>query len=164
MHNEPTTIERHFRRPLPGRRDLVAALFRQRRVILASFAVAIAVVLLSGMWIPKYTAHMKILVRRQRNDAPVSTYSTEPNQFSDQVSEEDLNTEVELLNSEDLLREVVVKSGMAPTPTSANDVTAQKKISRAMLKLMKGITTLEQVVRETAAGRARAAMRFCLLV
>lgn len=140
MDNEPITIERHFRRPLPGRREVVAALFRQHRVILAAFALAIAVVLLSGMWIPKYDAHMKILVRRQRNDAPVSTYSTEPNEFNDQVSEEDLNTEVELLNSEDLLREVVLKSEMAPAPTSANDVAGQKRIARAMLKLSKGLT------------------------
>ena len=134
------TIERHFRRPLPGRRELLAALFRQRRIILGAFVLAIAVVLLSRVWIPKYEAHMKILVRRQRTDAVVSTYATEPNQFSDQVSEEDLNTEVELLNSEDLLREVVLKTGMAPAPSSPSDAAGQKKLAKAMLKLSKGLT------------------------
>lgn len=140
MPNEPMTIERQFRRPLPGRRDLIAALFRQRRVILISFVLAIAAVLVSGIWIPKYEAHMKVLVRRQRDDAVVSTYSTEPFQYSDQVSEEDLNTEVELLNSEDLLREVVLKSGLAPAPASPSDVAGQKRVAKAMLKLSKGLT------------------------
>ena len=140
MHSEQMTIERHFRRPLPGRRELIAAMFRQRRVILAAFALAIAVVLLSGIWVPKYEAHMKILVRRQRNDAIVSTYRTEPFQFSDQVSEEDLNTEVELLNSSDLLRQVVLKTGMAPMPASPGDVAGQRRVSKAMLKLSKGLT------------------------
>lgn len=140
MHNEPMTIERHFRRALPGRRDLIAALFRQRRVILGAFILAIAVVLLSGIWMPKYESQMKILVRRQRNDAVVSTYATEPNQFSDQVSEEDLNTEVELLNSQDLLREVVLKTGMAPRPASPDDTAGQKRVAKAMLKLSKGLT------------------------
>jgi uncharacterized protein involved in exopolysaccharide biosynthesis len=140
MQNEPTTIERHFRRPLPGRRDVVAALFRQRRVILAAFALAVAAVLLSGVWIPKYQAHMKILVRRQRTDAFVTTYSTEPNQYSDQVTEEDLNTELELLSSDDLLREVVLKTGLAPAPKSPNDTAGQKRVAKAMLKVSKGLT------------------------
>jgi uncharacterized protein involved in exopolysaccharide biosynthesis len=140
MKTEEMGIERYFRRPLPGRRDLIAALFRQRRVMLAAFAVAILAVLVSGMWRPKYEAHMKILVRRQRTDAIVSTYSTEPNQFSDQVSEEDLNTEVELLNSEDLLREVVVKTGLAGNSSATSDPTGNKKIARAIFKLSKGLT------------------------
>ena len=66
MKTEEMAIERYFRRPLPSRQDLIAALFRQRRVILAAFAVAIVAVAVSGVWIPKYEAHMKILVRRQR--------------------------------------------------------------------------------------------------
>lgn len=137
---KPMTIEQHFRRPLPVRRDVVAAFFRQRRVILAAFALAVVAVLLSGIWIPKYEAHMKILVRRQRTDAVVTTYATEPNQFENQVSEEDLNTELELLNSDDLLRQVVLKTGLAPAPSSPNDVAGEKRVAKAMLKVSKGLT------------------------
>jgi len=140
MNTEERSIERHFRRPLPGRRDVIAALFRQRRVILAAFAVAILAVFVSGMWVPKYQAHMKILVRRQRTDAIVSTYATEPNQFSDQVSEEDLNTEVELLNSEDLLRQVVLSTGLAGNSNSASGPAREKQIARAVFKLSRGLT------------------------
>ena len=140
MKTEEMGIERYLRRPLPGGRDLIAALFRQRRVILAAFAVAILAVLASGMWLSKYEAHMKILVRRQRTDAIVSTYATEPNQFSDQVSEEDLNTEVELLNSEDLLREVVLKTGLAGNSSTTSGPAGNKQIARAIFKLTKGLT------------------------
>jgi uncharacterized protein involved in exopolysaccharide biosynthesis len=139
MKTEEMAIERYFRRPLPNRRDIVAALFRQRRVMFGAFALAIIAVLLSGMWIPKYEAHMKILVRRQRNDAVVSTYATEPFQYSDQVSEEDLNTEVELLNSSDLLRTVVVSTGLAGKLDSNNDAN-EKKIAKAVFTLSKNLT------------------------
>ena len=139
MKTEEMAIERYFRRPLPNRRDIVAALFRQRRVMFGAFALAIIAVLLSGMWIPKYEAHMKILVRRQRNDAVVSTYATEPFQYSDQVSEEDLNTEVELLNSSDLLRTVVVSTGLAGKLDSNNDAN-EKKIAKAVFILNKNLT------------------------
>jgi len=139
MKPAETAIERYFRRPLPTKRDIVAALFRQKRVMFAAFAFALVAVLLSGMWIPKYEAHMKILVRRQRTDAVVSSYATEPFQFSDQVSEEDLNTEVELLNSEDIQRKVVLSTGLAGNLNSS-DAANNKKIARAELNLSKGLT------------------------
>ena len=48
---------------------------------------------------------MKILALRQRSDAMVTASANAPDQFSnDQVSEEDLNSEVELLNANARLR------------------------------------------------------------
>jgi uncharacterized protein involved in exopolysaccharide biosynthesis len=88
-------------------------LFRQRWVMLAAFAIVVIGVLISGVWLPKYEAHMKILVRRQRMDAIVSPQANVTAQYNgDQVSEEDINSEVELLNSEDLLRKVVMTNGL----------------------------------------------------
>jgi uncharacterized protein involved in exopolysaccharide biosynthesis len=140
MKSEEMAIERYFRRPLPNRADLIAALFRQRRVILAAFAIAVVAVFLSGVWVPKYESRMKILVRRQRSDAIVSSSATEPSQFSDQVTEEDLNTEVELLNSEDLLRQVVLSTGLVGNLSSADEAARNKQIARATFKLSKGLT------------------------
>lgn len=140
MKSEGMAIERYLRRPLPNRRDLVAVLFRQRRVILAMFALAVIAVLASGAWLPKYQSHMKIVVRRQRSDAIVSPSATEPQQFDDQVSESDLNTEVELLNSEDLLRDVVLKTGLAGNLNSLSEHAREKKIARATGQLGKDLT------------------------
>ena len=70
----------------------------------------------------------------------VSTYATEPFQYSDQVSEEDLNTEVELLNSNDLLRRVVVSTGLAGKLDSNDDSANEKKIAKAVFNLNKNLT------------------------
>lgn len=140
MKTEGMAIERYLRRPLPTRRDLVAVLFRQRRVILGMFALAILAVLASGAWLPKYQSHMKILVRRQRSDAIVSPSATEPQQYDDQVSESDLNTEAELLNSEDLLRTVAMETNLAGNLNGLSDRAKEKKIARATGQLAKDLT------------------------
>ncbi len=107
-------IERRNRQQLPTARDIAAVLFRQRFKMLAAFFLALIVVAVSGIWAPKYEAHMKILALRQRSDEIVTPAANAPSQFSsDQISEEDLNSEVELLNSEDLLRKVVLATGLA---------------------------------------------------
>src|ERR1019366_4393167 len=67
----------------------------------------------SGVWKPKYEAQMKILVRRQRVDPVVSPQASATAQYNgNDVSEEDINSEVELLNSTDLLRKVVITTGL----------------------------------------------------
>ena len=104
-------IERNCRQPLPTARDIVAVLFRQRGPLIAAFAIVVIAMAVSGVWIPKYEAQMKILVLRQRSDAMVTSSANAPSQYSsDHVSEEDLNSEVELLNSDDVLRKVVSAS------------------------------------------------------
>ena len=66
--------------------------------MLAAFTLVVDLVAVSGLWIPKYEAQMKILALRQRSDAIVTPSANAPAQFNgDQVSEEDLNSEVELL-------------------------------------------------------------------
>lgn len=130
MKTEEMAIERYLRRPLPSRRDLIAALFRQRRILLGTFVLAMIAVVASGVWLPKYQAHMKIIVRKQRSDAIVSPSSTEPTQFDDLVTEEDLNTEAELLNSEDLLRKVAMETGLAGDLTSLSPQSRERKLRK----------------------------------
>lgn len=141
MKTEDIAIERHLRRPLPNRRDIVAVLFRQRMVIVAAFALAVLATFAAGLWNARYDSHMKILVQRQRSNAIVTSSSTEPVQFSNEpVTEEDLNTEVELLNSEDLLRQVVVSTGLAGKPGPASDPKTNIRIAKAMGELVKNLT------------------------
>lgn len=99
---------------LPSPRDLAAIGFRQRRIFMVSFiaiSVGAAAVLLFR---PKtYEAHMQLLVTRDRVD-PVVT--AEANSSQGQVlmgvSEEDLRSEVELMNSASLLSQVVKETGL----------------------------------------------------
>jgi uncharacterized protein involved in exopolysaccharide biosynthesis len=87
-------IDRYARHSLPTPRDILAVLFRQRIPMLCAFALVIIAVAVSGVWIPKYEARMKILALRQRSDEMVTPSANAAAQFSsDQVSEEDLNSE-----------------------------------------------------------------------
>lgn len=131
-------IERHNRQPMPTPRDIVAVLFRQRWPMLAAFVIVVFAVAVSGVWIPKYEAQMKILALRQRSDEMVTPSANAPTQFSnDQVSEEDLNSEVELLNSDDLLRKVVLSTGLAKQSGSSSDVENAVGVATAVRKLGK---------------------------
>jgi uncharacterized protein involved in exopolysaccharide biosynthesis len=108
-----TSIHLHERRRLPTVRDGAEILFRQYKVFLIACVLVIVGMIVSGVWTPKYEARMKILVRRQRIDAMITPQANDSMQFgADQVSEEDLNSEVELLNSRDLLREVVLATNL----------------------------------------------------
>jgi uncharacterized protein involved in exopolysaccharide biosynthesis len=94
-------------------RDLIAPIFRHK---LAGFLTALtlftgttAMVLRS----PKqYEAEMKILVKRERVDAIVSGDSKAFSQGRSDVTEDELNSEVELLKSRDLLEQVALAAGL----------------------------------------------------
>jgi uncharacterized protein involved in exopolysaccharide biosynthesis len=92
-------------------RDVVAVLFRQRRVVLVSFVLILVAVVFSGGLKPKYQAEMKLLVRRGRVD-PVVTSSSTAQVVKEEVTESELNSEIELLNSQDLLRKVVLATNL----------------------------------------------------
>ncbi len=136
MTPEDLQIERYIQKPLPTLRDIFGVLFRQRWTMLTAFAFVMAAVVVSGIWVPKYEAEMKILVRRQRSDAIVTPSANAPAQFSgDQVSEEDLNSEVELLNSEDLLRQVVLKTGLSGKSGLSAGRESEVRVAKAVRKL-----------------------------
>jgi uncharacterized protein involved in exopolysaccharide biosynthesis len=88
-------------------------LFRQRRVFVWVAAVVFAGAVLYALAGTKYEASMKILVRRGRADAPVSSGVNAPLDLTRlAVTEEELNSEVELLRGHDVLRRVVQESGI----------------------------------------------------
>jgi uncharacterized protein involved in exopolysaccharide biosynthesis len=133
-------IERASRQQIPTPRDIAAVLFRQRSKMLVAFLLVAVAVALSGVWVPKYEAHMKILALRQRSDDMVTPSANAPTQFSgDQISEEDLNSEVELLNSEDLLRKVALTAGLAgPAEASSRDANPIR-LAKAVRDLRAGL-------------------------
>jgi uncharacterized protein involved in exopolysaccharide biosynthesis len=95
-------------------RDLMAIGFRHQRLVLVSFILIFsamaAFVLLRR---PQYEAQMKILVKRERVDPLVSPDASSQSPFLLGVTEEELNSEVALLRSRDLLTKVVVATGLA---------------------------------------------------
>jgi uncharacterized protein involved in exopolysaccharide biosynthesis len=96
-------------------RDLAAPVFRQRRLASFIFVGILAGAVVSALFIARnYQAEMKILVNRDRADPVVSPNPTSANAAAPipAVSEEDINSEVELLKSRDLIESVVLRCGL----------------------------------------------------
>src|SRR5271163_202072 len=97
-------------------RDVVMPVFRQRRLVALTFLGIFVGAMLGAVLLPrKYEAEMKILVNRERVDAVVTPDPDNVNGpgIVPAVSEEDLNSEVELIKSRDLLERVVLTCGLA---------------------------------------------------
>src|SRR6516225_5919489 len=97
----------------PTLRELVIVLFRRRRVFVSVAALVLATAVLYALFGTRYQASMKVLVRRGRADAPVSAGVNAPLDLTRiAVTEEELNSEVELLRGVDVLRKVVEETGV----------------------------------------------------
>lgn len=88
-------------------------LFRQRRVFVWVAGLVFAAAGSYALFGTTYEANMKILVRRGRADAPVSSGENAPLDLTHlAVTEEELNSEVELLRDDDVLHRVVETTGL----------------------------------------------------
>ncbi len=96
----------------PGIREYVAIGFRWRRRLLFVFAVtALTGALVAFYAPPDYESAMKILVSRERLD-PLIAADQIPAAAPRDISEEELNSEVELIKNDDVLRKVVAATGL----------------------------------------------------
>jgi uncharacterized protein involved in exopolysaccharide biosynthesis len=95
-------------------RDLVAPLFRQKRALIGSFAVfAILASLAAYSMSNSYKCKMEILVNRERVDPSVTSQTTTQAPASQlPLTEEEINSEAEILVSPDLLKQVVLANNL----------------------------------------------------
>src|ERR1700674_1614113 len=94
---------------LPTLRDIATPIFRHPKLVLLTFLCLLLGTVLGIIQRPKdYEAKMKILVKRERVDAAVTSGRDAVMSNPGGVTEEELNSEVELLKSRDLLEKVVV--------------------------------------------------------
>jgi uncharacterized protein involved in exopolysaccharide biosynthesis len=113
MHYEsdkyPTTTLIGVRSALPTGRDIARVVFRQLHIIAGTTLVLLAISYASGLLTPKYESELKILVRHDRAEPLISSQqNAQLHADTPEISEEELNSEVELLHSQDLLRKVVI--------------------------------------------------------
>jgi uncharacterized protein involved in exopolysaccharide biosynthesis len=126
-------------------RDFLAIGFRQRRIIINTFLGIFSIAIVIAFLLPKkYEAQMKILVRHERAESLVSPEREAPVQWRTEVSEEELQSEAELIKSRDLLTKVVVACDLQnPGSKSAwNRVgdSDDQRVSRAVLRLEKDLS------------------------
>ena len=153
MQREPIVISDELQPSPLTLRDVVAVLFRQWRLLLASFVVIlIAAAVVSGVLTPTYKAEMKILVRRGRVDPVVTSQPERDAQVvREEITESELNSEVELLNSQDLLRKVVLANSLQSAESSwhffgksSEEVRIARAVRQLGMRLRADTTTQDQ--------------------
>ena len=98
----------------PTMRELAMVLFRQRKLFVAVSGLVFVVAVVYAFAGATYRAQVRVLVRRGRSDPPVAAQENAPPDFSRvEVTEEELNSEVELLKDDDVLRRVVEANDLA---------------------------------------------------
>jgi uncharacterized protein involved in exopolysaccharide biosynthesis len=92
-------------------RDVVAVAFRRRKLVTGFLVAAIAVAIVFALALPKYEGEAKFLVGRERVDpaiSPTPEMSTFAMESQPNLTEEDLNSEIEILDSHEMLKNVVL--------------------------------------------------------
>jgi uncharacterized protein involved in exopolysaccharide biosynthesis len=126
-------------------RDFVTPLFRRKHILLWTFfSVFVGLILLALVLGPAYSSRMAVLVNRERLDPLVSTEATTQLITTENpVTQEEINSEVELLSSRDVLEQVVIANGLQnPHGFSLMDLlrpnqTREDRIARAVKTLAK---------------------------
>src|SRR5271154_7429574 len=98
----------------PTMRELAMVLFRQRRLFVGVAGLIFILAVVYAFAGAEYRAQVRVLVRRGRADPPVAAQENAPPDFSRvEVTEEELNSEVELLKDDDVLRRVAEANDLA---------------------------------------------------
>ena len=119
-------------------KDLTAILDRRKRLILTVFVLVVAGVAGGTLLMPKqYETRMKVLVKNERADMIVSPDSNGSSGYHGEVSEAQINSEIELLTSNNLLQQIVEKCGLdhrrevaASLPAEGQAVAMERAVKR----------------------------------
>ena len=135
----------HDRVPSSTLRDLMGVAFRRRQLVTLSFLGVLAGAIVAAILLPEqYEARMKILVKHERVDPVVTSDPNAMPQLSNQpVTEEDMNSEVELIKSRDLLEKVVETCGLDASRPSFWDFLRPNAAAGKDLSLARAVRKLD---------------------
>jgi uncharacterized protein involved in exopolysaccharide biosynthesis len=119
-------------------KDLAAILARRKWQILITFFLVFLAVVAGTLLMPKqYATSMKVLVKNERADMIVSADRNGGSGYRGEVSEIQINSEIELLNSKNLLQQVVIRCGLEqlqqvadPAPSQRRSIAVEKAVKR----------------------------------
>jgi uncharacterized protein involved in exopolysaccharide biosynthesis len=127
-------------------REGASALFRRRSLVLFTFlAVIIGAVIITLLLPNRYESRMKILVKNQRVDVAITAEATNglnAPTVENEVSENQINSEIELLTSKDLLTQVVNETGLAKQEAGmfGRPVVEAVQVEKAVNRLAKDLS------------------------
>ncbi len=118
-------------------REVASVIFRRKGLLSIIFFATIGAALLLAFLLPsQYQSSAKLLVQRARSDAMISPERTVNYQApSEEVSEADLDSELELLRTHDILRKVVLENGLAGAKPSNAEVDRAVERLNSKLKI-----------------------------
>ena len=94
-------------------RETATTLFRRKWLLLGVFFSIVAVTVFLVLFLPnQYQSRMKILVKNARADVVISPERTNATDVRSEVTETQINSEIALLTSKDLLEQVVKQNGL----------------------------------------------------
>jgi len=118
--------------------SFVAALFRRKLVIVTIFTVIAVLSSAYTLLSPKiYEAQMKIFIKHERAESVVTPDSRNSAVTKPEVTESEVNSEIELLTNADLLRRVVIYHALvrrAPGPSRDDQENAMERAVRVLAK------------------------------
>jgi uncharacterized protein involved in exopolysaccharide biosynthesis len=125
--------------------DILAILARRKRQIAWTFLGVFGAVVIITFLMPKqYESRLKLMVKNERSNTVVSADSNVvASSAPTEVGEGQINSEIELLNSHNLLRQVVIKSGLDRPHGSSKALTGEKQamaIDEALENLQRHLT------------------------
>jgi uncharacterized protein involved in exopolysaccharide biosynthesis len=116
-------------------RDVAGVLFRHKLLLCLTFLVVVLGTAVVTFLMPnEYESRMKILVKNARSDVPITpeaTTGSSGNYFENDVSENQINSEIEVLTSEDLLKQVVTECGLYGGDSSISSSLGFKQAPRS---------------------------------
>src|SRR5271165_266081 len=145
----------------PTPRELAATLFRRPRLVATSFGFLLLAAMLFVAFSARYESHFMVLLRRGRYDPVISSQPPSTMDFTrPDITEEELNSEVELLRDDGLLKQVVEMARLIPadTPNSerpAGIEHAARKLSRRLdVEALKKSNLIQVSYKDTDPERA----------
>jgi uncharacterized protein involved in exopolysaccharide biosynthesis len=125
-------------------RDLLAVIFRQRRMALITFVATFLVVVIYGLVAPPYRSEMKVLLRHSRVDPVVTSTPSQAEFERAGITEEEVNSEAELLQDDEILRTVVQNARLTSEGRSwfwsLFGDSDEKRLARAARRIGKRLT------------------------
>ncbi len=120
-------------------RDLLAIAFRHKRTAIVCFAGILLGTVFAVLMNP-YRASTKFLVSHERMDPVVTSKQDSPEMRPPDVSEEEINSEIEILKSGDVARRVVLAVGLDKKKSLSEYIlgpaTPEERTSKAVDRLM----------------------------
>ena len=121
-------------------REVATTLFRRKWLLLVPLGTIAALTIGLTLFLPnRYQSRMKILVKNTRADVVITPEATNATSGSGEVTESQINSEIALLTSKDLLEQVVIQLKLDKTTTSRIWSSSVPAVERAVLQLEKNL-------------------------